>query len=80
MTSVVYPVGGGLEDWSYGCGWDRSLNATLQSCSPYTYPIESNFFTSQTNHISTAMYLIEMDRSKNPPESSYGSRDITITT
>ena len=22
MTSVVYPVGGGMEDWAYGAGWD----------------------------------------------------------
>jgi len=24
MTSVVYPVGGGLEDWAYGAGWDHA--------------------------------------------------------
>jgi len=79
MTSVVYPVGGGLEDWSYGCGWDLVPGATLASCTPYTYSIDSTFFTAQTtNHISTAMYLIEMDRSKSPPEESYGSRDIII--
>jgi hypothetical protein len=22
MSSTVYPVGGGLEDWSYGASWD----------------------------------------------------------
>jgi hypothetical protein len=22
MADVVYPVGGGLEDWAYGAGWD----------------------------------------------------------
>jgi hypothetical protein len=25
MTSVVYPVGGGLEDWAYGAGWDTEV-------------------------------------------------------
>ena len=25
MTSVVYPVGGGLEDWAYGAGWDTGF-------------------------------------------------------
>ena len=75
MTSVVYPVGGGLEDWSYGCGWDLAKGATLSSCQPYTYALDSKFF-SKTDHISTAMFLIEMDRSKDPPESSYGKRDI----
>ena len=24
MTSTVYPVGGGMEDWGYGAGWDHS--------------------------------------------------------
>ena len=75
MTSVVYPVGGGLEDWAYGAGWDKATDATLAKCNPLTYPIESDFFTrSTTSHIATAIYLIEMDNSKNPPESSYGSR------
>lgn len=23
MTSTVYPVGGGMEDWAYGAGWDN---------------------------------------------------------
>ena len=32
MTSVVYPVGGGLEDWAYGAGWDFSEDATLSEC------------------------------------------------
>jgi hypothetical protein len=29
MTSVVYPVGGGLEDWAYGAGFDKNEGATL---------------------------------------------------
>ncbi len=75
MTSVVYPVSGGLEDWAYGAGWDRTADATLPKCISETYPIDADFYNrSTTSHIATAVYLIEMDNSKNPPESSYGSR------
>lgn len=67
MTSVVYPVGGGLEDWAYGAGWDTAKNAALQKCDPPTYPLPSDFFTKNSvDHIATAIYLIEMDDSKNP--------------
>ena len=26
MTSIVYPVGGGLEDWAYAAGWDTKVD------------------------------------------------------
>jgi hypothetical protein len=77
MTSVVYPVGGGLEDWAYGAGWDKNKDAALEACDPRTYPLEANFFNKTSlDHIATSIYLIEMDDSKNPPESSYGARMI----
>ena len=35
MTSVVYPVNGGLEDWVYAAGWDyEDSNAALLKCTP----------------------------------------------
>lgn len=75
MTSVVYPVGGGFEDWAYGAGWDKAKNAAVLRCHSDTYPLLDSFYEDDsTDHISTAIYLIEMDRNKNPPESSYGSR------
>jgi hypothetical protein len=76
MTSVVYPVGGGMEDWAYGAGWDnKSPDAAITSCSPKTYKLDSDFFTkTPLDHIRTAIYLIEMDRSKDPSSLSYGSR------
>ena len=40
MSSTVYPVGGGLEDWAYGAGWDQEENATVDRCQPFTYPLE----------------------------------------
>jgi hypothetical protein len=43
MSSTVYPVGGGLEDWAYGAGWDnRDPDATLSSCTPRSYPLEDS--------------------------------------
>jgi len=29
MAEIVYPVGGGLEDWAYGAGWDKEKGAAL---------------------------------------------------
>ena len=41
MSSTVYPVGGGLEDWAYGASWDnKDRDATRSTCSPRTYPLE----------------------------------------
>ena len=34
MTSTVYPVGGGMEDWGYGAGWDTATNAGFYKCVP----------------------------------------------
>ena len=40
ISSTIYPVKGGLEDWAYGAGWDNSTSggkSTLYQCLPYTY-------------------------------------------
>ena len=29
MTSTVYAVGGGFEDWAYGGGWDLARDAAM---------------------------------------------------
>ena len=34
MTSTVYAVGGGFEDWAYGGGWDLARDASMQACTP----------------------------------------------
>ena len=47
MTSTVYPVGGGMEDWGYGAGWDKGSNASFDKCTPTTRPkLDDNFFES----------------------------------
>lgn len=41
MTTTVYPVRGGMEDWGYAAGWDNQSNdATLFNCKPKTYPLD----------------------------------------
>ena len=79
MTSTVYAVRGGFEDWAYGGGWDFSHDAALSSCSPATSPtLPSDFYTrSDTTSVRAAVYLIETHRSKHPLVSSYGGRYIT---
>ena len=32
MSSTVYPVRGGLEDWAYGAGWDTADEAVIDFC------------------------------------------------
>lgn len=81
MTEMVYPVQQSLEDWAYGAGWDLAYEATVHECYPKTEPIETNggrdFFTKQrTDNIRTAIYLIEMDDSKDPEEELFGSREL----
>ena len=48
MTSTVYPVGGGMEDWAYGAGWDnKALDAGFYRCTPQTEPaLNDDFFSS----------------------------------
>ena len=40
MSKMVYPVGGGMEDWGYAASWDNEASdATLAKCTPKTYPL-----------------------------------------
>ena len=40
ISSKIYPVSGGLEDWAYGAGWDYyGDSATNLHCEPYTYTL-----------------------------------------
>lgn len=75
MTSTVYGVRGGLEDWSYGAGWDFEGEASMLNCKPYTYKWDHETMTEETlSHIRTAMYLIETSDNKVPPEDELGGR------
>ena len=76
MTSIVYPVGGGLEDWAYAAGWDNQVDASIKKCTPKTYPLPDDFFDDSLNHVATTIFLIEMADSKDPPEATYGAREV----
>lgn len=41
MTSVIYPVNGGMEDWAYGAGFDYEEGATNLKCDPVTYNLKN---------------------------------------
>lgn len=47
MTSTVYAVGGGMEDWGYGGGFDTAPGAGFEKCTPRTEPsLPDSFFES----------------------------------
>ena len=64
MTSTVYPVGGGFEDWAYGAGWDHASDAIVKRCNPWSYTLADDFMSADISHVRCAVYLIETDASK----------------
>lgn len=44
ISSTIYPVNGGLEDWAYAAGWDYfGGSTTINKCEPYTYELPKSF-------------------------------------
>ena len=79
MTSTVYAVNGGMEDWSYGAGWDfdGTPDASILNCKPKTYFYEEETNTRESlDHIRAATYLIETANNKTPLEGTLGSRNV----
>ena len=75
MNEVVYPVHGGMEDWSYALG----LENTVQ-CSPSTFGGYDSSYTSGVSLPSASLFLVEVSKEKSPPESQLGSRsEVWIT-
>jgi hypothetical protein len=78
MSKMVYPVGGGLEDWGYGASWDTySDDATLDSCKPKTYPLTgklTEMSKDQQEKVVSLIYLVETFRLKQPPQWTLGGR------
>mmetsp|Transcript_7629 Transcript_7629/g.17093 ORF Transcript_7629/g.17093 Transcript_7629/m.17093 type:complete len:413 (+) Transcript_7629:185-1423(+) len=72
ITDQVYPVDGGLEDWSYGAGWEAAPNP-IPACRPTTY---GGYDSARTQYrrgsLSALVYLAEMDDVKTPREDSLG--------
>ncbi len=79
MASTVYPVRGGLEDWAYGAGFDYFKKDGAQTeCKPSTYALDRDAIGGMTQDdykdVRAAIYLIETDDSKIPPEATLGAR------
>jgi hypothetical protein len=77
ISSTIYPVNGGLEDWAYGAGWDYTAkDSTLNECNPSSYALRG--VTQGHDHyknIRSAIYIVETDHKKHPDEDhTWGSR------
>mmetsp|Transcript_35969 Transcript_35969/g.84266 ORF Transcript_35969/g.84266 Transcript_35969/m.84266 type:complete len:694 (+) Transcript_35969:28-2109(+) len=77
ITDIVYYVDGGMEDWSYGAGWEEPApKGPITVCTPDTY---GGYDASRTKYrkgsLSTLVYLAEMDSMKTPSEKSLGHSD-----
>jgi hypothetical protein len=80
ISSTIYPVNGGLEDWAYGAGWDFfGKEATLEKCEPFTYVLPNTIKTGKVayKNVRSAIYIVETDGSKRPSERLLGSRQIS---
>ena len=76
MTSTVYPVGGGMEDWAYAAGWDFDKDAAFNKCEPKAEPSLEDSFYEPADNVKCAVYLVETDNKKDPSELTYGARTI----
>ena len=77
MSSTVYPVGGGLEDWGYGASWDQESGATIAQCKPEYYPLTFDMSFESQKSVKSLIYLIETADQKKPPEWTLGGRYLT---
>lgn len=82
MTSTVYPVNGGVEDWAYGGSWendyvDKKPIKTCRADSFSKYNMEWNQNNNNLNKekLKCLMYLAETADQKKPPESTLGNDD-----
>ncbi|CAE7395994.1 pet127 [Symbiodinium microadriaticum] len=72
INDLVYPVDGGMEDWSYAAGFENSPRP-ITVCQPTTYggyPQDRTRY--RKDSISTLMYLAEMDDKKTAQEATLG--------
>lgn len=75
ISSTIYPVNGGLEDWAYGGGWDsQGEDSTVKQCKPITYSLPDSFNQADVSNVRAAIYIVETDNSKMPSERFLGSR------
>jgi hypothetical protein len=77
MSSVVYPVTGGMEDWAYAASWEGSPVIT-QPCEPDTYngyDKEKTLYTKNyPDALKSIMFLLEISHNKKPDRRKLGKR------
>lgn len=67
MSSVIYPVRGGMEDWAYGGGWDFEKGGTLTQCNPFSYSLTDDQISltkATQRNVKSLIYLVETDMHK----------------
>jgi hypothetical protein len=70
MSSLVYPVAGGMEDWAYGAGWANQQ----PPCKNPDYDPERTVYSANDPSFRTAIYLVESSNQKGPPAHVRASR------
>jgi len=79
MNKLVYPVEGGLEDWSYAASWDKELVQTL--CTPAKNGGYNASLQPPTNSYSLRMttVLVETSNDKRPADNTLGTNQDAFT-
>ncbi len=77
MSSIVYPVRGGMEDWAYSASWEGSPIIT-QPCKPNTYngySEEKTNYSNYKNSMKSVMFLLEISNEKYPEQKLLGRKN-----
>ena len=77
MTSLVYAVDGGLEDWAYALNWENNIsnkdNIPIKKCDINTFSFYNEDWVIKNEFKGRCiMYLIEADNDKKPIEEKLG--------
>jgi len=74
--NIIYPVGGGMEDWAYGASWHpKGVKCTPTSFGGY--PATQTTYSSATHRCPN--FLIETADNKIPPAGSLGTDEDVMT-
>lgn len=71
MNSLVYPVSGGMEDWLYASGWDKSHDVQCDGLKE----TKSKKDIKQAENNRAIVFLVETSNEKNPQSNSLGSSE-----
>ena len=75
LTNGIYACGGSLDDWAYGSSWDKTHDSKTAYWDPQSYlPYNNNEYFTNTDHLRTALILIEASSNKQPPNEEYGNK------